>query len=298
MRELERRIGAVCRKVALRRAEGDESPAEITKRTVADMLGASRLVDAVLSERMGRPGVALGLSWAPAGGGVVFVEARRMHGRGALTLTGHLSDVMQESARAPLSWVRASAARYGIDPGFYENTDVHLHVPEGAVPKDGPSAGVAMAAALVSELTGRTVRSDLAMTGEITLSGNVLPVERHQGEAAACEAHGRCRWSRRGTRRRPASDCPATAAPGRRRQESGSGLEVAAIQADRRRSGRRDNKDERQPGARCPCRTCSRTNAPCPDRRPRRVRRRSDPPPTAGTGVRPRRTASSVAPAR
>ena len=140
VRELERWIGAVCRKVALRRAEGEESPAEITERTVADLMGALARGDAVLSERMGRPGVALGLSWAPAGGELLFVEARRMRGRGALTLTGHLGDVMQESARAALSWLRANAARYGIDPGFYENTDVHLHVPVGAVPKDGPSA--------------------------------------------------------------------------------------------------------------------------------------------------------------
>lgn len=176
VRELERRIGAVCRKVALRRAEGDESPAEITERTVADMLGAPRRVDAVVSERMGRPGVAMGLVWTPAGGEVLFVEARRMRGCGALTRTGHLGKVMKESARAALSWVRANAARYGVDPGFYEKTDVHLHVPAGAFPKDGPSAGVTLAVALVSELTGRTVRGDLAMTGEITLSGNVLPV--------------------------------------------------------------------------------------------------------------------------
>ena len=176
VRDLERRIGAVCRKVALRRAEGNESPTEITERTVAEMLGAPGRVDAVLSERMGRPGVAMGLAWTPAGGEVLFVEARRMRGGGALTLTGHLGNVMKESAHAALSWVRANAARYGIDPGFYKKTDVHLHVPEGAVPKDGPSAGVTMAAALVSELADRTVRSDLAMTGEITLSGNVLPV--------------------------------------------------------------------------------------------------------------------------
>ena len=176
VRELERRIGAVCRKVALRRAEGDESPAEITERTVADLLGAPRRVDAVVAERMGCPGVAMGLVWTPAGGEVLFVEARRMRGRGALTRTGHLGRVMKESARAALSWVRANAARYGIAPGFYKKTDVHLHVPAGAFPKDGPSAGVTMVAALVSELTGRPVRSDFAMTGEITLSGNVLPV--------------------------------------------------------------------------------------------------------------------------
>ena len=176
VRDLERRIGAVCRKVALRRAEGDESPATITERTVTDLLGAPQRVDAVLSERMGRPGVAMGLMWTPAGGEVLFVEARRMRGRGILTLTGQLGKVMKESAHAALSWVRANAASYGIDPGFYEKTDVHLHVPEGAVPKDGPSAGVTIAAALVSELTGRSVRSDLAMSGEITLSGHVLLV--------------------------------------------------------------------------------------------------------------------------
>ena len=176
VRDLERRIGAVCRKAALRRAEGDESPAEITERAVADLLGAPRGVDAVVSDRMGRPGVAMGLSWTPAGGDVLFVEARRMRGAGALTLTGQLGDVMRESALAARSWVRANAARYGIDPEFHEKTDLHVHVPAGAVPKDGPSAGVTMAAALVSELTGRAVRADLAMTGEITLSGNVLAV--------------------------------------------------------------------------------------------------------------------------
>ena len=176
VRDLERRISTVCRKVALRRAEGDDSPVEITERVVADLLGAPRSVDAVVSERMGRPGVALGLSWTPTGGEMLFVEARRMRGAGALTLTGQLGDVMKESAHAALSWVRANAARYGIDPEFYEKTDVHLHVPAGAVPKDGPSAGVTMAVALVSELTGRTVRADIAMTGEITLSGHVLAV--------------------------------------------------------------------------------------------------------------------------
>ncbi len=176
VRDLERRIGAVCRKVALRRAEGDESPVEITDRAVADLLGASQGFDAAVSDRMGRPGVALGLSVTASGGNVLFVEARRMRGAGALTLTGQLGDVMRESALAALSWVRANAARYGIDPAFYEKTEVHLHVPAGAVPKDGPSAGVTMAAALVSELAGRTVRADVAMTGEITLSGNVLAV--------------------------------------------------------------------------------------------------------------------------
>ena len=124
----------------------------------------------------GRPGVVMGLSWTPAVGEVLFVEVRRMPGVGALTLTGHLADVMKESAHGALSRARAKAARYGIDPEFYAKTDVHLLVPAGAVPKDGPSAGMTMAAAPVSELTGSPVRNDLVMSGEITLSGNVLPV--------------------------------------------------------------------------------------------------------------------------
>ena len=176
VRDLGRRIGAVCRKLALRRAGGDGSPAEITEGMVADMLGRPPYADEVPSGGAERPGVAMGLSWTPAGGDVLVVEASRMPGEGALTLTGQLGDVMKESAHAALSWVRANAARYGVDPGFYEAAEVHLHVPAGGIPKDGPSGGVALVAALVSALTGRTVRRDLAMTGEITLSGDVLGV--------------------------------------------------------------------------------------------------------------------------
>ena len=168
-------IGAVCRQVALRRAQGDESPARITARSVAVMLGDPPHADEVLPERM-RPGVAMGLARTPFGGNVLLVEARRMRGDGRLTLTGQLWEVMKESARAALSWLRANAERHGVDPGFYETAEVHLHVPAGGIPKDGPSAGVAIAAALVSALTGRTVRRDRAMTGEISLSGDVLPV--------------------------------------------------------------------------------------------------------------------------
>ena len=176
VRNLEREIGALCRKVARRRAEGDESPVEITTETVVELLGAPKHFDEEVAERTKRPGVAIGLAWTPVGGDVLFVEARRMSGGGTLTLTGQLGDVMKESARAALSWLRANASRYDVDPAFYGDAEVHLHVPSGAIPKDGPSAGVTMAAALVSELTGRPVRGDLAMTGEITLSGNVLPV--------------------------------------------------------------------------------------------------------------------------
>src|SRR3982751_6810025 len=122
------------------------------------------------------PGVAIGLAWTPVGGEVLFIEASRMTGSGSLTLTGQLGEVMKESARAALSWLRSHAKEYGIDPDFFKNAEMHVHVPSGAIPKDGPSAGVTMTAAMASELTGRPVRGDVAMTGEITLSGRVLPV--------------------------------------------------------------------------------------------------------------------------
>ncbi len=176
VRNLEREIASVCRKVARRRAEGDDQPIEVTPDVVIELLGAPRFLDEEMEERTKNPGVAVGLAWTPTGGEVLFVEASRMQGGGSLTLTGHLGDVMKESARAALSWLRAHAAGFGIDPDFYKNAEVHLHVPSGAIPKDGPSAGVTMVTALASELTGRPARGDLAMTGEITLSGRVLPV--------------------------------------------------------------------------------------------------------------------------
>jgi len=176
VRNLEREIGALCRKAARRRAEGNEEPLTITREVVVDMLGAPRFLDEEMEERTKKPGVAIGLAWTPAGGDVLFIEASRMTGGGALTLTGSLGDVMKESARAALSWTRANAKDLGIDPDFYKSAEIHLHVPSGAIPKDGPSAGVTMATALISELTGRPVRGDIAMTGEITLSGKVLPV--------------------------------------------------------------------------------------------------------------------------
>ena len=144
--------------------------------TVEEMLGAPRFHDEEMEERTKDPGVAIGLAWTPAGGEVLFIEASRMAGSGALTLTGQLGEVMKESARAALSWLRTHAREYGIDPDFFKNAEMHVHVPSGAIPKDGPSAGVTMATAMASELTGRPVRGDIAMTGEITLSGRVLPV--------------------------------------------------------------------------------------------------------------------------
>jgi ATP-dependent Lon protease len=176
VRNLERELGALCRKVARRRAEGDEAAVTLTRETVAQMLGAPRFLDEEVHERTAKPGVAIGLAWTPAGGDVLFVEATRMHGTATLTLTGHLGDVMKESARAALSWVRRNADRYGLDAEFFKTAEIHVHVPSGAIPKDGPSAGVTIATALVSELTGRPIRGDIAMTGEITLSGKVLPV--------------------------------------------------------------------------------------------------------------------------
>ena len=176
VRNLYREIASLCRKVARKHAEGDESTVEIVPETVVEMLGAPKFLDEEVSERTKCPGVAIGLAWTPVGGEVLFVEASRMSGTGSLTLTGHLGDVMKESARAALSWFRSNVDRYDVAPAFYKDAEVHLHVPSGAIPKDGPSAGVTMVTALVSELTGRPVRADLAMTGEITLSGHVLPV--------------------------------------------------------------------------------------------------------------------------
>jgi ATP-dependent Lon protease len=190
VRNLEREIGALCRKVARRRAEGDEAKVVVTPDVVTELLGAPRFLDEEVEQRTKDPGVAVGLAWTPAGGEVLFVEASRMQGGGSLTLTGQLGDVMKESARTALSWFRAHAPHYGVDPAFYKDAEIHLHVPSGAIPKDGPSAGVTMVTALASELTGRPVRGDIAMTGEITLSGRVLPVGGVKEKVLAARRHG------------------------------------------------------------------------------------------------------------
>jgi ATP-dependent Lon protease len=178
VRSLEREVAALCRKVARRRAEGDASPVTIDPERVAAFLGAPRfLPEEEIAERARTPGVAVGLAWTPVGGDVLFVEASKMPGGGkSLTLTGQLGDVMKESAQAAVSWVRAHAAELGIQPHFWTRYDLHVHVPAGAIPKDGPSAGVTLATALVSLLLDQPVRPGLAMTGEITLAGRVLPV--------------------------------------------------------------------------------------------------------------------------
>jgi ATP-dependent Lon protease len=190
VRNLEREIGALCRKMARRRAEGDEARVVVTADLVVEMLGAPSFLDEEIANRTKDPGVAVGLAWTPAGGEVLFVEASRMQGGGSLTLTGHLGDVMKESARTALSWFRAHAAHYGVDPSFYKDSEIHLHVPSGAIPKDGPSAGVTMVSALASQLTGRPVRGDIAMTGEITLSGRILPVGGIKEKVLAARRHG------------------------------------------------------------------------------------------------------------
>ena len=177
LRNLEREIATVCRKIARRRGEeGNADSVAVTPELVASLLGAPRWEYEELRERTRESGVAIGLAWTPVGGDILFVEATRMKGGKTLTLTGQLGDVMKESAQAALSWVRSHAGELGIAPDVWETSDIHVHVPAGAIPKDGPSAGVTMVAALVSLLAGRPVRGDLAMTGEISLSGRVLPV--------------------------------------------------------------------------------------------------------------------------
>jgi ATP-dependent Lon protease len=175
LRNLERTVARVCRKVARARTEGRKEPVEVTPQNLTDFLGPRMFVSEV-AERTGMPGVATGLAWTPTGGEILFIEATRMRGKGGLTLTGHLGDVMKESAQAALSYVRSNALALGVAEDFFERTDLHIHVPAGAIAKDGPSAGVAMVVALMSLLTNRRIRSTTAMTGEITLRGKVLPV--------------------------------------------------------------------------------------------------------------------------
>jgi ATP-dependent Lon protease len=177
VRKLEQQIGTVCRKVARKIAEGHTEKVVITPEVVHEFLGGIKVrVDTEIAERTKRAGVAVGLAWTPAGGDVLFIEANKMKGKGGFTITGQIGDVMKESMQAALTWVRSNAASLGLDEDFTKDTDLHIHVPAGAIPKDGPSAGVTMATALVSLLTNTPVHPLTAMTGEITLSGNVLPV--------------------------------------------------------------------------------------------------------------------------
>jgi ATP-dependent Lon protease len=175
LRNLEREVASVARKVARRVAEGHTGTVRVTPATLFKYLGAPKILpDEILKKDA--VGIALGLAWTATGGDVLFVEATAMKGKGGLILTGHLGDVMKESAQAALSYARSRARQFGIREDFFGNHDLHVHVPEGAIPKDGPSAGITIATAMLSVLTGRPVRRLLAMTGEITLRGNVLPI--------------------------------------------------------------------------------------------------------------------------
>src|SRR5262249_47378982 len=165
VRNLEREIGTICRKAARARAVGHSAPLEIAPAVVVEMLGAPKFLEEEMEERTKDPGVAVGLAWTPVGGEVLFIEASKMAGSGLLTLTGQLGDVMKESARAALSWLRAHAKEYSIDPDFFKNAEMHVHVPSGAIPKDGPSAGVTLVTAMASEVQGPPLRRDVALTG-------------------------------------------------------------------------------------------------------------------------------------
>jgi ATP-dependent Lon protease len=177
VRKLEQQIGTLCRKQARRIAEGNTDKLVITREVIQEFLGGIKVrVDTEIAERTKRAGVAVGLAWTPAGGDILFIEANRMKGKGGFTMTGQIGEVMQESMQAALTWVRSNAHSLGLEEDLLKDTDLHIHVPAGAIPKDGPSAGVTMATTLVSLLTDTPVHPLTAMTGEITLSGNVLPV--------------------------------------------------------------------------------------------------------------------------
>jgi ATP-dependent Lon protease len=191
VRNLEREIATVCRKQARKIAEGATEKLLVTPDNLRDYLGIPRFrMETEVVERTRQPGVVVGLAWTPTGGDVLFVEANAMKGSKGFTMTGHVGQVMQESMQAALAWVRSHAADYGIDADFFQSKDIHFHVPSGAIPKDGPSAGVTMVTALVSALTRRPVKPRVAMTGEITLSGQVLPVGGIKEKTLAAKRSG------------------------------------------------------------------------------------------------------------
>ena len=189
VRNLEREVANVLRKVARDLVESDTEKIKINRKKVGEYLGAPRF-HSELAERTTKPGVVTGLAWTAAGGDILFVESTLMKGKGKLTLTGQLGDVMKESASAALTFVRANANNFGIDPEFNEKSDIHVHVPAGAIPKDGPSAGVSMLTSLVSLLKGIPVKEKVAMTGEITLRGNVLPIGGVKEKVTAAHRSG------------------------------------------------------------------------------------------------------------
>jgi ATP-dependent Lon protease len=189
VRNLDRELANVCRKIARKYVEGKKHPKRVTAKMLTDMLGPPRVLPELMHDE-DEIGVATGVAWTAAGGDIIFIEVTVMPGKGSLTLTGQMGDVMQESAQAALSYTRSKAEFFGIDDDLFENTDIHIHIPEGAVPKDGPSAGAAMATALISAYTRRPIRRDVGMTGEITLRGRILPVGGVREKALAARRVG------------------------------------------------------------------------------------------------------------
>jgi ATP-dependent Lon protease len=210
VRNLEREIGRTLRSVAVRIAEGSTDRVIVHADQLALILG-SPIFENEVAMRTSVPGVATGLAWTPVGGDILFIEAARSPGRGALILTGQLGDVMRESAQAAMTLVKSRASSFGIADDLLQHSDIHIHVPAGATPKDGPSAGVAMFTALVSLLTGRTVRSDTAMTGEISLRGLVLPVGGIKEKVIAAARAGLTRVMLPARNKRDFDDIPADA---------------------------------------------------------------------------------------
>ncbi|HTE20181.1 MAG TPA: S16 family serine protease, partial [Armatimonadota bacterium] len=191
VRNLEREVAAITRKATREFAEGREEPLTVTPDQVKKYLGSPRFEFEEVQDRVSQPGVATGLAWTPFGGDVLFIEAiATPHGKGGLALTGQLGDVMKESAQAALSYIRSHAAEMGLPAEFFTKNDIHVHVPAGAIPKDGPSAGVAMTVALTSLASGKKCRPRVAMTGEITLTGRVLPVGGIKEKALAARRAG------------------------------------------------------------------------------------------------------------
>ena len=210
VRSLEREIGRALRHIAIGIADGSASHAHITQSDLKDLLGPPRFEDEV-AMRVSVPGVATGLAWTPVGGDILFIEATRTPGHGKLILTGQLGEVMRESAQAALSLVKSRAGELDIDVALFDKNDIHVHVPAGATPKDGPSAGVAMFIALVSVLTGRIVRNDTAMTGEISLRGLVLPVGGIKEKVVAAARAGLARVMLPARNRRDYEEIPQDA---------------------------------------------------------------------------------------
>jgi ATP-dependent Lon protease len=176
LRSLERKIGSICRKVARKIAEGAKGPYIISRRTLSKYLGPPDFLPEAELDTIDQPGLATGLAWTEVGGEILYIEVSFFKGKGGLTMTGQLGDVMKESGQAAMSVCRSRLKKLGLDENYFDEIDVHIHVPAGAIPKDGPSAGVTIATALYSAISGKKVKNDLAMTGEITLRGRVLPI--------------------------------------------------------------------------------------------------------------------------